>query len=127
MFYCAVTRRQLLPFQKPVRPVVLGDPGGPAWPTATQSAADRQVTSKKMLAWPLPCAGTRVTAQALPFQVSAAARWVPPDSVSPTATQRLAAAQETLFVPPPGMVAYRQRLPSQISLKLTPQLRVGVE
>ena len=71
-----------------------------------------------------------VAVQALPFQVTAAARWVLPpfeySSISPTATQRLAAAQDTphrceLFASPPGngTVASRQLMPFQISLKLT--------
>jgi hypothetical protein len=80
MSYFAATRRQLLPFQKADSPVPVPlpvcDPAGPAWPTATQSVADRQVTSVNRLTLRLPGAGTLVTAQAVPFQVTAAARRV---------------------------------------------------
>ncbi len=73
-------------------------PGGPAWPTATQFAADRQVTSLSRLALPLADAGTLVTVQVLPFQLAAAALPVPApfeyDSMAPTATHRLAIVQE---------------------------------
>ena len=129
--YLAVTRRQRLPFQKPDRAVLFADPAGPAWPTATQSVADRQVTSWNKLALPLPGAGTPVAVQVLPFQVTAAALSVLTpfggyNTISPTATQRFTAGQETpdrseLFVPPPGngTVASRQLVPFQISLKLT--------
>jgi hypothetical protein len=129
--YRAATRRQLLPFQKPDRPVPVPfvDPDGPAWPTATQSLADRQVTPANELALPLPGAGTLVTVQAAPFQDTAAALLVLTpvryDSMVPTATHRFTAAQETPESSEPpgppsgnGMAGTCQFLPFQISLKL---------
>ena len=105
------------------------EPDGPAWPTATQFDADRQVTPLSRLALPLAGAGTPVTVQALPFQVAAAALPVLLakmrfESMVPTATQRFPATQETpesisLLVPfGQRTVVSVQVLPLHISVRL---------
>src|SRR5215469_2534016 len=69
----AGTSRQLLPFQRPDRPLPAVDPVGPVLPTATQLAVSGHETPSNWLDLPLAGAGTGTTAHLLPFQVAAAA------------------------------------------------------